>query len=76
MIEYRKINIEEEQQFRNLGDVVIKGLERKEFFIPFTEEKLKDIFNNDKVIIYGAYDGQELIGTAQLYFDESCIRTI
>lgn len=76
MIEYRKININEEKQLRNLIDAVLSGLERKEFFIPFTEEELKDMFDKEKVIIYGAFDGQKLVGTAQLYFDESYTKEI
>lgn len=71
MIEYRKINISEEKQLRELIDTVLSGLERKEFFIPFTQEELKDLFNEDKVITYGAFDGEKLVGTAVVYLDES-----
>lgn len=71
MITYREIAIEEKQQLKELIDTVLKDLERKEFFIPFTEEELKDMFNRDKIITYGAYDGEKLIGTAQLFFDEA-----
>ena len=49
----------------------IKNLERKEFFMPFTEQELEDMFNKNKIITYGAFDKEKLIGTAQLYIDES-----
>lgn len=37
MIEYRKIDITDKDNLKNLIDIVLNGLERKEFFIPFTE---------------------------------------
>lgn len=70
MIGYREIKVEEKQQLRELINTVLENLERKEFFIPFTEEELEDMFNKNKVITYGAYDGEKLVGTAQLFFDE------
>ncbi len=71
MISYREIRVEEKQQLKELIDTVLGNLERKEFFIPFTEQDLEDMFNKNKVITYGAYDEGKLVGTAQLFFDES-----
>lgn len=71
MISYREIRAEEKQQLKELIDTVLGNLERKEFFIPFTEQDLEDMFNKNKVITYGAYDEEKLVGTAQLFFDES-----
>ena len=71
MISYREIKVEEKQQLKELIDTVLKNLERKEFFMPFTKEELEDMFNKNKVITYGAYDGEKLVGTSQLFFDES-----
>lgn len=71
MINYREIKEEEKQQVKELINVVLNKLERKEFFMPFTEEELEDMFNKDKIITYGAYDEEKLVGMAQLYFDES-----
>ncbi len=71
MISYREIKVEEKQQVKELIDIVLDKLERKEFFMPFTEEELEDMFNKDKIITYGAYDEEKLVGMAQLYFDES-----
>ncbi len=71
MISYRQIRVEEKQQLKELINTVLENLERKEFFIPFTEEELEDMLNKNKVIIYGAYDREKLVGTAQLFFDES-----
>ncbi len=71
MISYREVKIEEKQQLKDLINIVLRNLDRKEFFIPFTEEELEDMLNKDKVITYGAYDGEKLVGTAQLFFEES-----
>lgn len=71
MISYREIRVEEKQQLKELIDTVLENLERKEFFMPFTEEELEDMFNGDKIITYGAWDEEKLVGTAQLYLDES-----
>lgn len=71
MISYREIKIDEKTQLQELMDIVLKNLERKEFFMPFTEEELKDMFNRDKIITYGAQDEEKLVGMAQLYLDES-----
>lgn len=70
MITYREIKIEEKQQLKELINSVLKKLERKEFFIPFTEQEIEDMFNKEKVITYGAYDENKLVGTAQLFLDE------
>lgn len=71
MISYREIKIDEKTQLQELMDIVLKNLERKEFFMPFTEEELEDMFNRDKMITYGAWDEEKIVGTAQLYLDES-----
>ena len=71
MISYREIKIDEKIQLQELMDIVLKNLERKEFFMPFTEEELEDMFNRNKIITYGAWDEEKLVGTAQLYLDES-----
>lgn len=70
MISYREIRVDEKPQLKELIDTVLENLERKEFFIPFTEQDLEDMFNKNKVITYGAYDEEKLVGTAQLFLDE------
>lgn len=71
MISYREIKTDEKIQLQELMDIVLKNLERKEFFMPFTEEELEDMFNRDKIITYGAWDEEKLVGMAQLYLDEA-----
>ncbi len=76
MIEYRKIPPEEKESLRNLIDKVLINLERKEFFIPFTTEEIDMMFDDSKVITYGAYDNNKLVGTAQLYLSENYVEKI
>ena len=76
MIEYRKITIEEKKSLVNLIDKVLQNLERKEFFIPFTTEEIDMMFDDSKVIVYGAYDNNKLVGTAQLYLSENYVEEI
>lgn len=73
MIEYRKIDVTEKDNLKKLIDIVLNRLERKEFFIPFTEEEIDMMFDDSKVITYGAYDNNRLIGTAQLYLSENYV---
>lgn len=75
-LEYRKIKIEEKQKVKIFIDEVYDNLERKEFFMPFTEQEIEDFFDINKIITYGAYHGEKLIGMAQLYIEQSCIENI
>lgn len=70
MIKYKKISREEKDDLKSLINQVINELERKEFFIPFSEEKINNMLDENKIIAYGAYDNDKLIVTAQLYVDK------
>ncbi len=76
MIEYRKITIEEKESLINLIDKVLQNLERKEFFISFTTEEIDMMFDDSKVIVYGAYDNNKLVGTAQLCLSENYVEEL
>ena len=69
-IKYKKIPIEDRKQVKTILNVVIDNLENKDFFMTITKEELDDFFDQDKCILYGAYDGNKLIGMARLYFEE------
>lgn len=75
-IEYRKIKEQEKQKVKLFIDEVLDNLERKEFFMPFTEEEIEDFFDINKIITYGAYHEGKLIGMAQLYIEQSYIENI
>ena len=76
MIEYRKIDVREKQELIELMNIVIDGLENKDFFFPFTPEEIDAMFNENNVVTYGAYDDDKLVGTAQLYLGDEFVDEI
>jgi len=74
VIEYKKIDKKDEKQVRDLIDVVLGGLERKEFFIPYEEWELNSLFDENYAPLHGAYDGDKLVAMAQLYVDQDMLK--
>jgi len=73
-LEYRKIDKKDEQQVRDLINIVLGGLERKEYFIPYEEWELNSLFDENYAPLHGAYDGNKLVGMAQLYVDQEMLK--
>ncbi len=76
MIKFRKVTITEKENLMKLIDDVLEKLERKDFFIPFTKNEIDEFFDEDKIITYGAYDKNRIIGMAQLYIDQLAVKEI
>lgn len=76
MFEFRRVKLEEKQELKQLQDSIYNNLERKEFFMPYTDEVIDMMFDNNKIIAYGAYHGGKLVGTAQLYLDEMFVSEV
>lgn len=76
MIEYRKIEKSEKPELSALITLVLDKLERKDFFIPFDDEEIEAMFDENNAVIYGAYDGDKLVGTAQLYLGDEFVENI
>lgn len=76
MIEYRKIEKSEKQELSSLVALVLDKLERKDFFIPFDDEEIEAMFDEHNAVTYGAYDGDKLVGTAQLYLGDEFVDKI
>jgi hypothetical protein len=51
-LEYKKIDPKDEQQVRNLINVVLGGLERQEYFIPYEEWELQKLFDDNYAPLY------------------------
>lgn len=64
-ITYKKVDITEKEKLINLINNVLDRLERKKFFIPFSNEEINSMFDEKHAIVYGAYDNDKLVGTAQ-----------
>ena len=76
MIEYRKVDISEKEQLKKLIYTVQEAIDRKEFFVPFRDEDIDTMFDEDKAVTYGAYDIGKLIGTAQFYLGDEFVDDI
>lgn len=76
MITYRKIHQSEKRELMDLIHTVLDTLERKEFFIPFSDEEVDSMFDEASAVTYGAYDGEKLVGTAQFYLGDEFVQKI
>lgn len=76
MIEYKKITKEDKNKWIELMKKVLENLERKEFFIPFNEAEIEELFEVNQAVHMGAYDEEKLVGACTLYLDESYVRDI
>lgn len=76
MFEFRRIKKEEKEMLKQLQNRIYNELDRKEFFMPFSDEIIDMMFDNDKIIAYGAYHQGKLIATAQLYIDNMFVDEI
>lgn len=66
----------DEKQLINLINTVINGLENPNYFIPYEEWELEQIFDKTYAPIVGAYVGEKLVGMAQLYVREDFVEDI
>ena len=76
MIEYKKIDVSEKHELTELINIVQDGLERKEFFVPFSEKEIDAMFDENNAVTYGAYDDGKLVGTAQFYLGDEFVDKI
>ncbi len=71
---YKKLKKKDEEQLFNLIDIVLNGLEDKAYFIPYEQWELDSMFNEvNYAPLYGAYDGNKLVGMAQLYVSQDML---
>lgn len=72
---YQKIKKEDKQQLLKLIEVVLDGLENKEYFIPYEKWEMKSMFDEKNYApLYGAYDGDKLVrnGTIICFTKYAC----
>lgn len=59
---YKKIKETDKEQVFNLIQTVLDGLENKEWFIPYEQWELDNMFDDKNYApLYGAYDGNKLV---------------
>ena len=71
---YKKIEEKDKEQLFELIDIVLKGLENQEYFIPYEQWEFDSMFDEENYApLYGAYDGNKLVGMAQLYVSQEML---
>ena len=71
---YKKIEEKDKEQLFKLIDMVLKGLENQEYFIPYEDWEYDSMFDEENYApLYGAYDGEKLVGMAQLYVSQEML---
>ena len=72
---YKKIEEKDKEQLFNLIDIVLNGLPDQSHFIPYEQWELDSMFDEENYApLYGAYDGDKLIGMAQLYVSQDMLK--
>lgn len=55
-------------------DTVLSGLESPDYFIPYEQWEYDSMFDSENYApLYGAYDGDKLVGMAQLYVSQKML---
>lgn len=71
---YKKVEEKDKEQLLKLIDIVLGGLENQEYFIPYEQWKMDSMFDEKNYApLYGAYDGEKLVGMAQLYISQDML---
>jgi RimJ/RimL family protein N-acetyltransferase len=70
---FKRVTKADEVEVFNLIDNVLESLERKEFFIPYSEAEKKIFFDDQYAYSYGAYDNGKLIAINQIFLDKSLV---
>ena len=72
---YKKIEEKDKDQLFKLIDTVLGGLPNQEYFIPYEEWEYEAMFDEKNYApLYGAYDGDKLVGMAQLYVSQDMLK--
>lgn len=71
---YKKIESKDKEQLFKLIEIVLGGLENPEYFIPYEQWEYDSMFDEENYApLYGAYDGEKLVGMAQLYVSQDML---
>ncbi len=71
---YKKVEEKDTEQLFKLIDTVLGSLESEEYFIPYEQWELDSMFDEKNYApLYGAYDGEKLVGMAQLYVSQNML---
>ena len=72
---FKKIEEKDKDQLFKLIDTVLSGLPNQEYFIPYEDWEYESMFDDvNYAPLYGAYDGDKLVGMAQLYVSQDMLK--
>ncbi len=73
-LDYKKIEENDKEQLFKLINAVLDGLPDPSHFIPYEQWELDSMFDEvNYAPLYGAYDGEKLVGMAQLYVSQDML---
>ena len=72
---FKKVEEKDKEQVFQLIDTVLRGLPNPAFFIPYEQWEYDSMFDEvNYAPLYGAYDGEKLVGMAQLYVSQDMLK--
>lgn len=72
---YKKIVEKDKEQLFKLINIVLNGLPDQAHFIPYEQWELDSMFDDvNYAPLYGAYNGDKLVGMAQLYVSQDMLK--
>lgn len=72
---YKKIEEKDKEQLFKLINIVLSGLPDQAHFIPYEQWEFDSMFDEvNYAPLYGAYDGDKLVGMAQLYVSQDMLK--
>lgn len=72
-LSFKAVPEEDKEQLLSLIDTVLGNLDDPSHFIPYEQWELDSMFDPDYAPLYGAYDGDKLVGMAQLYVSQDML---
>lgn len=70
----KEIEKKDEKQLRSLIKTVLANLENSQYFIPYADWELEQLYDKSYAPLHGAYDGEKLVGMAQLYIRQDFLQ--
>ena len=71
---FKKVEEKDKEQLFELINIVLNGLPDQAHFIPYEQWELESMFDDvNYAPLYGAYDGDKLVGMAQLYVSQDML---
>lgn len=74
-LQFKKIDEKDKDQLFNLIEIVLTGLPDQSHFIPYEQWEFDSMFDAENYApLFGAYDGDKLVGMAQLYVSQDMLK--